>query len=58
MSATPSLTSVRQAIDELDDLSDTQTIRLLERHRRIAKARARPTSTRPSASSSPKTRSR
>ncbi len=32
MSATPSLTSVRQAIDELDDLSDTQTIRLLERH--------------------------
>jgi hypothetical protein len=32
MSATPSLTSVRQAIEELDDLSDTQTIRLLERH--------------------------
>jgi hypothetical protein len=32
MSATPSLTSVRQAIDELDDLTDTQTIRLLERH--------------------------
>jgi hypothetical protein len=32
LSATPSLTSVRQAIDELDDLSDTQTIRLLERH--------------------------
>jgi hypothetical protein len=32
MSATPSLNSVRQAIDELDDLSDTQTIRLLERH--------------------------
>ncbi len=31
-SATPSLNSVRQAIDELDDLSDTQTIRLLERH--------------------------
>jgi hypothetical protein len=31
-SATPSLTSVRQAIEELDDLSDTQTIRLLERH--------------------------
>ena len=30
--ATPSLTSVRQAIEELDDLSDTQTIRLLERH--------------------------
>jgi hypothetical protein len=32
MSATPSLSSVRQAIDELDDLTDTQTIRLLERH--------------------------
>jgi hypothetical protein len=32
ISATPSLNSVRQAIDELDDLSDTQTIRLLERH--------------------------
>jgi hypothetical protein len=32
MSATPSLTSVKQAIEELDDLSDTQTIRLLERH--------------------------
>ena len=32
MSATPSLTNVRQVIDELDDLSDTQTIRLLERH--------------------------
>ena len=32
MSATPSLTSVRQAIEELDDLTDTQTIRLLERH--------------------------
>ena len=32
MSATPSLNSVRQAIEELDDLSDTQTIRLLERH--------------------------
>jgi hypothetical protein len=32
LSATPSLNSVRQAIDELDDLSDTQTIRLLERH--------------------------
>jgi hypothetical protein len=32
MSATPSLTNVRQVIEELDDLSDTQTIRLLERH--------------------------
>jgi len=32
MSAAPSLNSVRQAIDELDDLTDTQTIRLLERH--------------------------
>ena len=32
ISATPSLTSVKQAIEELDDLSDTQTIRLLERH--------------------------
>jgi hypothetical protein len=32
MPATPSLTNVRQVIDELDDLSDTQTIRLLERH--------------------------
>ncbi|MEO8018954.1 MAG: hypothetical protein ABI769_14160 [Pseudomonadota bacterium] len=32
ISATPSLTSVRQVIEELDDLSDTQTIRLLERH--------------------------
>jgi hypothetical protein len=32
LSATPSLTNVRQVIDELDDLSDTQTIRLLERH--------------------------
>ena len=31
-SATPSLNSVRQAIDELDDLSDTQTIRLIECH--------------------------
>jgi hypothetical protein len=30
--ATPSLTNVRQVIEELDDLSDTQTIRLLERH--------------------------
>jgi hypothetical protein len=32
VSATPSLTNVRQVIEELDDLSDTQTIRLLERH--------------------------
>jgi hypothetical protein len=32
MAATPSLTNVRQVIEELDDLSDTQTIRLLERH--------------------------
>ena len=32
MSATPSLTNMRQVIEELDDLSDTQTIRLLERH--------------------------
>jgi hypothetical protein len=32
LSATPSLTNVRQVIDELDDLTDTQTIRLLERH--------------------------
>jgi hypothetical protein len=32
MSAAASLNSVRQAVDELDDLSDTQTIRLLERH--------------------------
>lgn len=32
LSATASLNSVRQAVDELDDLSDTQTIRLLERH--------------------------
>jgi hypothetical protein len=32
MSATPSLTNVRQVLEELDDLSDTQTIRLLERH--------------------------
>jgi hypothetical protein len=31
-SATPSLTNVRQVLEELDDLSDTQTIRLLERH--------------------------
>ncbi|HUQ10803.1 MAG TPA: hypothetical protein VM146_10860 [Steroidobacteraceae bacterium] len=28
----PSLNNVRQVIEELDDLSDTQTIRLLERH--------------------------
>ncbi|MEO8061120.1 MAG: hypothetical protein ABI821_00080 [Pseudomonadota bacterium] len=32
MPATPSLANVRQVIEELDDLSDTQTIRLLERH--------------------------
>jgi hypothetical protein len=32
MSATPSLNNVRSVIEELDDLSDTQTIRLLERH--------------------------
>jgi hypothetical protein len=32
VSATPSLSNVRQVIEELDDLSDTQTIRLLERH--------------------------
>ena len=32
LSATPSLSNVRQVIEELDDLSDTQTIRLLERH--------------------------
>ena len=32
ISATPSLTNMRQVIEELDDLSDTQTIRLLERH--------------------------
>jgi hypothetical protein len=32
MAATPSLTNVRQVLEELDDLSDTQTIRLLERH--------------------------
>jgi len=31
-SATPSLSNVRQVLEELDDLSDTQTIRLLERH--------------------------
>jgi hypothetical protein len=28
----PSLNNVRQVLEELDDLSDTQTIRLLERH--------------------------
>jgi hypothetical protein len=32
MTATPSLSNVRQVLEELDDLSDTQTIRLLERH--------------------------
>jgi hypothetical protein len=32
MSATPSLANMRTVIEELDDLSDTQTIRLLERH--------------------------
>ena len=32
MSAAAAVNSVRQVIDELDDLSDTQTIRLLERH--------------------------
>ena len=32
LSAAPSLSNVRQVIEELDDLSDTQTIRLLERH--------------------------
>jgi hypothetical protein len=32
LGAAPSLSNVRQVIDELDDLSDTQTIRLLERH--------------------------
>jgi hypothetical protein len=31
-SAAPSLSNVRQVLEELDDLSDTQTIRLLERH--------------------------
>jgi hypothetical protein len=30
--AAPVLSNVRQVIEELDDLSDTQTIRLLERH--------------------------
>jgi hypothetical protein len=32
MSAAAAVNSVRQVIEELDDLSDTQTIRLLERH--------------------------
>jgi hypothetical protein len=32
MSATAAVNNVRQVIEELDDLSDTQTIRLLERH--------------------------
>jgi hypothetical protein len=32
MPAAPSLANMRQVIEELDDLSDTQTIRLLERH--------------------------
>jgi hypothetical protein len=32
VSATPSLSNVRKVLEELDDLSDTQTIRLLERH--------------------------
>jgi hypothetical protein len=32
MSAAAAVTNVRQVIEELDDLSDTQTIRLLERH--------------------------
>ena len=32
MSAAAAVNNVRQVIDELDDLSDTQTIRLLERH--------------------------
>jgi hypothetical protein len=32
MSASAAVNNVRQVIDELDDLSDTQTIRLLERH--------------------------
>ncbi len=32
LSAIAAVTNVRQVIDELDDLSDTQTIRLLERH--------------------------
>src|SRR6185295_16737446 len=32
MSAAAAVNNVRQVIEELDDLSDTQTIRLLERH--------------------------
>jgi len=32
LSATAAVNNVRQVIEELDDLSDTQTIRLLERH--------------------------
>jgi hypothetical protein len=32
MSATAAVNNMRQVIEELDDLSDTQTIRLLERH--------------------------
>jgi hypothetical protein len=32
MTAAAAVTNVRQVIEELDDLSDTQTIRLLERH--------------------------
>ena len=32
MSAAAAVNNVRQVIDELDDLTDTQTIRLLERH--------------------------
>ncbi len=32
MTASAAVNSVRQVIEELDDLSDTQTIRLLERH--------------------------
>jgi hypothetical protein len=32
MSAAAAVNNMRQVIDELDDLSDTQTIRLLERH--------------------------
>ena len=32
MSAAAAVNNMRQVIDELDDLTDTQTIRLLERH--------------------------
>lgn len=32
LAAAPVLSNVRQVLEELDDLSDTQTIRLLERH--------------------------